>query len=167
MKEIEQYQRRIMAALEKISAMAGAMDAGTTAPDPSEIEELKGALQNAQAELATEKTNAAALAEQLQEQKGSAETDDLPFDGRVERLREKVQNQELKIQRLKNANTHLRETNGRLREEALANIGDATTIDASMQAELEALRATRAAEVGEMDAILEELKPLVEGRINA
>jgi chromosome segregation ATPase len=89
------------------------------------------------------------------------------LEEKVERLNTRIVNQDVQFQRLKDANAQLRESNALLRARNLEMLGDAAAIDQSMLAELDALKTTRAADVDEMDTILQELKPLVEGKINA
>jgi hypothetical protein len=63
--------------------------------------------------------------------------------------------------RLKKANTKLIEANRQLREGSEAKVIEPSTINRSLLAELEALRAERAAEMAEMEDVLGELKPLI------
>jgi chromosome segregation ATPase len=88
------------------------------------------------------------------------------LEDKVSRLNARIENQDVQFQRLKAANAQLRDSNALLRERNVEQLGDASVIDQSMRAELEALKATRAADVDEMDTILEELKPLMEGQNN-
>ncbi len=89
------------------------------------------------------------------------------LEERAAHLMARIENQDVQFQRLKDANAQLRDSNAVLRERNAAMLADPAAINQSMQAELDALKTTRAADVDEMDAILEELKPLVEGNANA
>ncbi|NOX74980.1 MAG: hypothetical protein GXP03_15620 [Alphaproteobacteria bacterium] len=84
----------------------------------------------------------------------------------VARLNARIENQDVQFQRLKGANAQLRDSNALLRERNVEMLGDADAIDQSMRAELEALKTTRAADVEEMNTILDELKPLVKEQAN-
>ncbi|MFT5004660.1 MAG: cell division protein FtsB, partial [Paracoccaceae bacterium] len=81
-------------------------------------------------------------------------------------LNARIENQDVQFQRLKAANAQLRDSNALLRDRNSEMLGDPSAVNQSMIAELEALKATRAAEVDEMDTILDELKPLMEGQAN-
>jgi len=106
-------------------------------------------------------------ASQSEKEHARQETTEHNLQARIERLTARIENQDIQFQRLKDANAQLRESNAVLRERNAANVGDPDAINQSLQAELDALKTTRAADVEEMDTILEELKPLVEGKINA
>jgi chromosome segregation ATPase len=84
----------------------------------------------------------------------------------VSRLTARIENQDVQFQRLKGANAQLRDSNATLRERNVDMLGDAGAIDGSLRAELEALKTTRAADVEEMNTILDELKPLVKEQAN-
>jgi len=88
-------------------------------------------------------------------------------DAHIERLNARIESQDVQFQRLRAANAQLRESIGILRERNTAMLGDSDAIDQAMRAELEALHSTRAADIDEMNTILDELKPLVEGQVNA
>ncbi len=66
-------------------------------------------------------------------------------------------------QRLRSANAGLRESLAQIEGEIAQGAVDPGSIDRALRAELEALRADRAAEVAELDGILAELKPLIAG----
>jgi cell division protein FtsB len=66
-------------------------------------------------------------------------------------------------QRLRAANAGLRESLALLEDQIAQGAVDPGSIDRALRAELEALRADRAAEVAELDGILAELKPLISG----
>lgn len=84
-----------------------------------------------------------------------------------DRLMGRIESQESQFQRLKDANATLRDSNANLREKNIEMLGDPDAINSSLATELAALKTLRAADVGEMDAILQELKPLIEGQNNA
>ncbi len=66
-----------------------------------------------------------------------------------------------KIDDLRAANAKLQEQSDRLRKAAAEDSVDAGLINAAMQAEIDSLRAERALDAGEMDAILRLLEPVV------
>ncbi len=79
----------------------------------------------------------------------------------INRLTARIENQDVQFQRLKGANAQLRESNALLRGRNVEMLGDPEAINQSLQAELDALKTNRAADVDEMNTILDELKPLV------
>ncbi len=89
------------------------------------------------------------------------------LEERISRLTARIENQDIQFQRLKEANQQLRDSNALLRERNLEMLADPAAIDQSLRAELDALKTMRESDVDEMDAILDELKPLVEGKIDA
>jgi chromosome segregation ATPase len=87
----------------------------------------------------------------------------------LETVREEMQKQsaalarfDTDLQRLRQANEQLRASNAALREANEAGVGEPHLINKAMLAELEALRASRAADVSETQAILSRLTPLIE-----
>ncbi|WP_420858805.1 hypothetical protein [Marivivens marinus] len=91
-------------------------------------------------------------------------------DGRVAELEAaaegnlaKLARFEKDINRLREVNAELRANNGRLREALEDGITEPELINRAMAAELEALRALRQADATEVDAVLDELRPLIEG----
>lgn len=147
------------------------------------FQEIENALKKAEADLEAEKNGAqvqlvareaaeaaAREAERELQQKDKEQerqqNSSSHLEEKVARLNARIENQDVQFQRLKGANAQLRDSNAMLRERNTELLGDAGAVDQSMRAELEALKATRAADVDEMDTILEELKPLLEGQAN-
>ena len=65
-------------------------------------------------------------------------------------------------ERLRQANEALRENNALLRSALAEGVADAALINEAMQAELEALSAQQSADAAEVEAILTELRPIVQ-----
>ena len=91
-------------------------------------------------------------------------------DGRVAELEAaaegnlaKLARFEKDINRLREVNAEWRANNSRLREALGDGITEPELIYRAMAAELEALRALRQADATEVDAVLDELRPLIEG----
>jgi hypothetical protein len=68
---------------------------------------------------------------------------------------------DLDLQRLRQANQKLTAACEQLRKANAEGVGDPNLINAAMQAELDALRAARAAEMSQADALLSALTPLL------
>ncbi|MGY6549718.1 MAG: hypothetical protein ACXIU7_12055 [Roseinatronobacter sp.] len=122
--------------------------------DPSEIAALRSQLDAEQARTAQLSEHLNAL---RQRQDGSFAT----LEKRLARMTEQLDVQSLEMLRLKKANTKLIEANRQLRDGVEAQVIEPSAINRALVAELEALRAERAAEVAEMEDILGELKPLI------
>jgi hypothetical protein len=69
--------------------------------------------------------------------------------------------QGLEMQRMRKNVIALRENLRALREAQAAGLAEPHLLNKAMQAELDALRATRMTEIVTLDAILAELKPLI------
>ena len=148
MSEIAALEGRITAALGRIAV--GLDQAVGTAPS-GETEAL-----------AAERQVNAQLTERVRAIKEKQETTVASLEKRLARLTETLDVQGLELQRMKKTNIALRENNRVLREAVEAGVGDGQMINKSMATELEALRASRLADMAEMDEILAELRPLVE-----
>lgn len=167
MTDIADYQGRILTALDKISSLATDLATKKNVPQGDPDAGLKTELDHALRDLQAEQSNVQRLNADIQALNDAKDAAPASLDGNSAKMQSRIENMDLQIDRLKAANAHLRESIGRLREKNIKNLGDDAAIDESLRAELEALQVLRAAEVGEMDNILEELKPLVEGRIDA
>lgn len=154
MSEIEELQRRINAALDRIGR---GLEAGAAATaDPAELAEAKQAL--ADEKLANE---------QLEERVKTLRDKRNALEEELEALREQnaqaLSRLDGELQSLRRANQQLRDNNVALREANAAGVGEAHLINKSMMAELESLRANRAADRAETSAILSELTAVLEG----
>ena len=72
-----------------------------------------------------------------------------------------LQDLDVHLQRLRASNEQLRDMNAKLRSALTVGL-DPELLNESMQAEIEALHTLRAADAAEVNAILAELKPLIE-----
>lgn len=151
MSEIEDLERRISAAFERIGRAVDGLGAAP-APQGGGLEEALQAEKDAHAQLAERfralKEREAAQAQDLQD--------------RADRLSRQLDTQGLELQRMRKNVIQLRETVRALREAQSEGLAEPHLLNRAMLAELEALRATRLTEIVEMDEILAELKPLLE-----
>lgn len=153
MSQLEELQGRITAALERIAqGLDGKKDSGA---DPSELEALQQEL--ADEKLASEqlkervkslKQRREALEEQLVQAQTSATSAAEELDGQLQSLRK--------------ANEQLREINAELREANESGVVEPHLINKAMMAELEGLRASRAADRAETEAVLAALSEAVD-----
>lgn len=131
MSEIDELQRRINAALDRIGQGITAVKQSEAAegPDGQPSEDVAKALEDAKSAQA--------------------------------RLEGHIVEMERDMARLRKSNDHLREVNEALRSANEAQVGDSQLINSSLSAEVEALRASHAASQTEVRAILDALTPLV------
>ena len=154
-------EERLAAALARIET------ATTNLPDPQAI--------------AADAKSQAALEAQFDEERGA----NAQLVDRVKALKDRQENQVAQLekslaaaktteaeknivqQKLKASIEDLRDQIARLTEANRAMVGDADLINTSMMAELEAMRASRRADVSDVDDILAQLEPHMEGGAHA
>ncbi|MBN8291401.1 hypothetical protein JI664_05465 [Rhodobacter sp. NTK016B] len=170
MSDLAPVERRLSAALDRIAfqlekgaakaakgSVFGLGRPAEAAPDPEQaatIASLRDALEK-------ERAANSQLSERVHQVKQRQETTIGQLERRLARLTEQLDLQSLEMLRLKKANAKLMESNTALREAQIEGFPDATLINKSISAELEALQAERRAEMAEMEEILSELKPLL------
>jgi DNA repair exonuclease SbcCD ATPase subunit len=156
MQEIAELERRITAALERIGR---GLDSRQESPGVAgEVATLRAALED-------ERMVNAQLQERLRVIKERASPAVAPppaeADARVDVLMRQLDQQGLELQRMRQTTAQLREQLRSLREAAEAQVVEPQMINRAMMAELDALRADRAADIAELDEILAELSPLI------
>ncbi|MFN3952890.1 MAG: hypothetical protein ACK4LQ_00450 [Pararhodobacter sp.] len=175
MSDIAAYERRISAALDRIArrldsggsggertgAVRASFFGGRTPPDAVAAPEDRATLDSLREALEKERAANAQLSERVQQVKQRQETTLAQLERRLARLTEQLDLQSLEMLRLKKANARLMQSNTALREAQAEGFPDATLVNRSISAELEALQAERRAEMAEMEEILAELKPLL------
>lgn len=162
MTEITELQQRLRNALQRIGTGIEGLEAPAPAPavDPAEIDRLNEAL-------AAEQEANAQLEERLRAQREKMERMEREQRALVDRLKQELADGEIQAQRMRRTNTQLRQSIQTLREAAETGVVEPHLINQAMMSELEGLRVTRDGDRAEMDAILGELKPLLEGAENA
>jgi len=158
MSDIGILEQRIASALERISR--GLAQKAPLAVSDAMLEELE-----------SERLLNAQLSERVRVLKDKQESMVGALHERVNGLVEQLDALGIEYQRLKKSAIALRENNRVLREaleqDLQTNGGDAHLVNKSMMAELEALRTSRSAESAELDELIAELRPLVEGHAHA
>ena len=159
MSQIEDLQSRITAAMERIGTglvSLAAQEPEPAAPDPVVLEQLE-----------EEKLANAQLQERLRRIKArhAASLEQLAADLAVQT--EAMARLDMDLQRLRQANEQLRSSNADLRKANEEGVGDPALINKAMLAELEALRATHAADGAEASAVLSRLEPLLAAAASA
>ncbi|MEL7165397.1 MAG: hypothetical protein AAGL96_07960 [Pseudomonadota bacterium] len=150
MSEIDALHSRLSAAMDRIAAAA----AGVEASGGADLEALK-------TELEDEKLANAQLTERVKKMSDQLETAVAEARGEADAAGERMKALDLELQRLRQANTQLSASNEALRRANEDGVGEPHLINKAMLAELEALRAARAADIAEADSIIASLTPLL------
>lgn len=178
MSEIAQFETRISAALDRIRTAAKAERPSEAPPEappetPSEAPEQQAPPEAVSAEhvaelaalrtqLDEERTANAQLEERVKALKQRQDGKLSELESAVEAGRQRAAETDRDLQRLRAVNAELREINDQLRQAVEAGVSEPHLINTAMRAELDALRATQAADAAEMDTILGELRPILE-----
>lgn len=159
MAEIAELESRITAALDRIMAGVGAMSAVRAQPaQTGDDPQVAGLL----AQLAEEKTVTAQLEERVRALKDRQDGQMANLKAREEQGRARLASVDRDIQKLRQANAELRANNVKLREALATGIAEPELINKAMAAELDALRALRAADAAEVDLVIDALTPIIE-----
>jgi chromosome segregation ATPase len=153
MSDIAELERRVSRALDRISDAVARIPAG----GGEDLSEALAAEREANAQL---EARVAAIKERQ-------ETKVAMLEAEVRELRAALLDRDAEVQRMREVNAGLRDSNAALREANAAGLADASLVNAAMEAELAALRATADARRAEIDEILARLEPLIEDRAHA
>ena len=153
MSDIEELNGRILAAMDRVAKGVDALGKN----DAGQIEGLQQALDE-------EKQVNAQLSERVRVLAERQDQAIAALEAKAEEATSRVAALDEELQKLKKANGLLTEACGALRDANAEGVGDATLINKAMEAELEAIRAMRSAEVAEADQILSALTPLLAAR---
>ncbi|SHH14451.1 hypothetical protein [Marivita hallyeonensis] len=163
MTQIDELQHRITAALDRVAQGVARLEerasaASSPAPepqgDPEEVARLKEALEDEKLANAQLEERVRKLHESHRDELEAARASAAPGVD--------VSALDLEMQRLRQSNEMLRATNEELRSALAENVGEPHLINKAMLAELEGLRAARAVESAETQAVLASLEPLLE-----
>ena len=165
MSDFPQLETRITTALERIrSGLDGFAAPPVVADAPAAVDTFETTAKVAEltAQLDEEKTANAQLEERVKLLKERQDGKMAELESNVDAGRARSSRMDRELQRLRQVNAELRDINGQLREALTEGVSEPHLVNKAMLAELEALRATRSADAAEMDAILEELTPIIE-----
>ncbi|MDD9721432.1 hypothetical protein PVW51_12025 [Sulfitobacter sp. PR48] len=151
MSDIDELQRRITAAMDRVAAGLEGLGKDAGAPDPEMVQALED-----------ERTANAQLTERVRALKARAESENATLRTQVEESQARIAQLDIELQRVRRANAQLTDACAALQEANAEGVGDAHLINKAMLAELEGLRAARAADVAEGSAILAALGPLLD-----
>ena len=152
MSNIDELQRRITAAMDRVALGVDKLGTASSGPDP----EMAQALED-------ERTANAQLTERVRALKTKSDAKMATMRSQGEESDARMAQLDIELQRVRRANTQLTEACAALRDANEEGVGDPHLINKAMLAELEGLRAARAADVAEATAILSALTPLVDG----
>ncbi len=158
MNDITELERRITAALDRIGN--GLASVGGKGGASDEVAQLREALETEQSANSQLEERVRAIRDRQEQTVSALETE-------VTRLREASARHDGELQKLKRVNAQLRQNNQALRDANEQGVGDPHLINKSMMTELDALRASRDADRAELDAVLGELRPMLERGANA
>jgi predicted nucleic acid-binding Zn-ribbon protein len=147
MSEIEEFQRRIAAALDRIGQGLEGRAGGAEADEVAALRQ----------QLEDERLASAQLEERLRKLKARQEAAQAEADASREATAKQLAKMDTDLQALRQANRQLRDNNAALREANAQGVADPHLINKAMMAELEALRASRATDRAEAEVILSEL----------
>ena len=127
------------------------------------IEELEAALEAAKADAQSARDAASEAAEEAAETRAqeSGETDEAEEALDLEENRDILNQLASRLRRMRRTSRMLRASNLEMRDAMKAQLPDATLVDQSLKAELEDLKAMRAAELAEMKAVNAALRPML------
>lgn len=158
MSDIESLQGRITAALDRIGAGVAELSKAAPAPETTDADDVDAL----KAQLDEERTANSQLEERVRVLKDRQDGNIAKLETRVEKQAAALANLDGELHRMRTSNADLRELNAQLRSAAADGASAPELINRATIAEVEALSAQRSADVAEMDAIISELKPLIE-----
>ncbi len=150
MTDIDELQRRITAAMDRVATGLG------------QLNSAGGDSAGMQQALDDEKTANAQLQERIKTLTARQETELAELRAQADEAKGQMAQLDADLQRLRKANGQLRQSNQALREANEAGVGEPHLINKAMLAELESLRAARAADVAEASSIINALTPLLD-----
>jgi DNA repair exonuclease SbcCD ATPase subunit len=155
MSQIDELQRRINAAMDRIGQGLDSLSAAPSPENAGEAETLKQDLEEERLANEQLKERITALKQKVDGFQGNLNT-------QLDAQRATATRLDSELNRLRKANDQLRASNAALREANQEGVGEPHLINKAMLAELEALRSVRAAEVEETQAIMKILSPLID-----
>ena len=150
MSNMDELQRRITTAMDRVAQGLDRIGGTTAGPDP----ELEQALED-------ERTANAQLEERVRALKAKSEADLGAMRAELEETLTRISQLDTELQRLRQANKQLTDACAALRDANDEGVGDPHLVNKAMLAELDGLRAARASDVAESSAIIAALAPLV------
>jgi predicted nucleic acid-binding Zn-ribbon protein len=151
MNDIEELQRRITAAMDQVAFGVDKLGAASAGPDEDTLRQLED-----------ERTANAQLQERVRSLRTKSEGELAALRSHVEEGEARMAQLDIELQRVRRANAQLTDACAALRDANTEGVGEPHLINKAMLAELEGLRAARAADVAETSTILASLQPLID-----
>ena len=151
MSDIDELQGRITAAMDRLAQGVERISTAPAGPDPETLQALE-----------EERTANAQLQERVRALKTKSEAESAALRAQLEEAQARMAQLDQDLQRVRRANGQLTDACNALIAANQEGVGEPHLINKAMLAELEGLRAARAADVAEAEAILGALGPLVE-----
>jgi DNA repair exonuclease SbcCD ATPase subunit len=161
MSDMSTLEARLAAALARIEA------ASENLPDPGAAKAATDAIASLEAQREEERSTNAQLVERVQALKDRQENQVAQLEKSLAAAKTGDADKNVILENLKSSVEQLRDQVARLTEANRGMVGDAELINTSMMAELEAMRASRRADVAEVDEILAQIEPHLEGGAHA
>ena len=155
MSELSELESRLADALARIESAAARV------PDPAQSAAEAARAAALEAQLEEERTTNAQLIERVKALKDRQENQVASLEKNLAEAKVAESERNVVQQKLKASIEQLRDQVARLTEANRAMVGDPHLVNTSMMAELEAMRASRRADVAEVDDILAHLAPHV------
>ena len=155
MTPLEDLERRIAAAFDRIA------QAAEHAPAPAPLEDKSEELSALRLALEEERTANAQLEERVRSIREKQETQVMALQAQVDDQKAAMAKLDGALQSLRSAAQVLRDNNQALRAALEQGGADPSLLDQALQAELDSLRADRAAEQAEVAAVFGALAPLL------
>ena len=152
MSEITALESRITSALDRIRAGVDEMSLATSSDEMVAL----------QAQLDEERMANAQLEERVRLLKNRQDGMITDLEGKVAGQADSMAAMDAEMQKLRQSNADMRELNAQLRSAATEGAASPELMNRAMMAEIDALQAQRSSEAAEVEAILIELKPLIE-----
>ena len=158
MTDVIALEQRITIALDRIGNGLGRLGQASQEPaaaDPDEVAALQAALDG-------ERVANAQLEERVKALKDRQDGKISDLERRIESYIGQMSKLDAELQRLRTSNADMREVSAQLRSAATDGVAQPELINRALMAEVEALSAQRSADAAEADAIIADLKPLIE-----
>lgn len=163
MSDVTEYERRIAAALGRIAGgLARLREAPATVGEQQGEADTGRSVAALQVALDEERTANAQLQERLRLLRDRNEDRVAALTAERDAARAQLAELDRALQDLRHSQAELREMAAQLRTALAANVAEPELVNRAMQAELDGLQAQRAADAAEVDAVLAELRPLIE-----
>lgn len=161
MSDISLLEGRITAALDRIRRGVEWMDELAAAAPTLPLDHSKTEADSLRARLDEERTVNAQLEERVRALKDRQDGRVAQLEAEVAESRAQLVTVDKDLQSLRHTNAELRDIAARLREALAQGVTEPQLINRAMLAELEALRAARAVDLAEVNAVIAGLRPLL------